>query len=143
MFSISPNGIITMSKGDSWKTSIFINLGTVLEPAAYNLKDGDYVYFGVMEPNQPFNDALICKRLDVNDRTPTTQGSSQDEDGDGYADGCVDIYFKSGDTEHVLPGVYYYEVKLLRPVEDEGAIARGITESIDTIVPRTKFIILD
>lgn len=143
MLNISPNGIISMSKGDSWKTSIFINLGTALEPAAYNIKEGDYLYFGVMEPNQSFKDALICKKLGFNDRTPVPQGSSQDEDEDGYKDGYVDIYFKSEDTEHILPGVYYYEIKLLRPVEDEGAIAKGITESIDTIVPRTKFIILN
>lgn len=143
MLSISPNGIISMSKGDSWKTSIFINLGTALEPAAYNLEDGDYVYFGVMEPNQPFKDALICKKLDKTNRTPITTGSSDDNNKDGFKDGCVDLYFRSEDTEHLLPGVYYYEVKLLRPVVDEGAIAQGIKESIDTIIPRTKFIILE
>ena len=135
MLSISQNGIISMSKGDSWKTSIFINVGTALEPSPYNLEDGDHVYFGVMEPNQPFKDALVCKKLGVADRTPN--------DGDGFRDGYVDLYFDSKDTEHLIPGVYYYEVKLLRPATDPGALEHGITEYVDTIIPRTKFIIME
>lgn len=142
MLSISQNGIISMSKGDSWKTSIFINLGTALEPAPYNLEEGDHVYFGVMEPNQPFKDALVCKKLGVADRTPKA-GDDEDADGDGFLDGYVDIYFDSKDTEHLIPGVYYYEVKLLRPAADPGALERGIAESVDTIIPRTKFIIME
>lgn len=135
MLSISQNGIISMSKGDSWKTSIFINIGTDLEPAPYNLEEGDHVYFGVMEPNQPFKDALVCKKLGVADRTP--------KDGGGFRDGYVDLYFDSKDTEHLIPGVYYYEVKLLRPATDPGALEHGITEYVDTIIPRTKFIIME
>ena len=100
MLSISQNGIISMSKGDSWKTSIFINVGTALEPAPYNLRDGDHVYFGVMEPNQPFKDALVCKKLGIADRTP-----KDGEDGDGFRDGYVDRYVDSKDTEHLIPGV--------------------------------------
>ena len=142
MLSISQNGIISMSKGDSWKTSIFINVGTALEPVPYNLKDGDHVYFGVMEPNQPVKDALVCKKLGVADRTPK-DGEDGDSDGDGFRDGYVDLYFDSKDTEHLIPGVYYYEVKLLRPATDPGALEHGITESVDTIIPRTKFIIME
>lgn len=96
-----------------------------------------------MEPNQPFEDALIRKKLGYEDRTPIDLASSCDIDKDSYKDGYVDIFFESKDTEHILPGVYYYEVKLVRPVEDEGAKKRGITESIDTIIPKTKFIVLD
>ena len=142
MLSISQNGIISMSKGDSWKTSIFINIGTALEPAPYNLDEGDHVYFGVMEPNQPFKDALVCKKLGAADRTPK-DGDDGDADGDGFRDGYVDLYFDSKDTEHLIPGVYYYEVKLLRPATDPGALEHGITESVDTIIPRTKFIIME
>ena len=142
MLSISQNGIISMSKGDSWKTSIFINLGTALEPSPYNLEEGDHVYFGVMEPNQPFKDALVCKKLGAADRTPKA-GEEEDADGDGFVDGYVDLYFDGKDTEHLIPGIYYYEVKLLRPAADKGALERGITESVDTIIPRTKFIIME
>lgn len=143
MFSISPNGIITMTRGDSWTTSIFINIGTELCPIGYDLKEGDYVYFGVMEPNQPFNDALVCKKMTYKDKTPITSVNDVDINKDGYIDGFVTLTFGIKDTEYLLPGTYYYEVKLLRPISDQNLIEKGYTEQIDTIVPKTKFIILE
>lgn len=124
MFDISRNGIITMSRGDTWKTEIFVNVGTELVPIGYTLKENEYLYFGLMEPNQPFEVALIRKRID---RTAVVEGDA----------GYYKINFEVEDTEHLLPGTYYYEVKLLRIDEDTGG------NLIDTIIPRTKFVIYE
>jgi len=124
MFDISRNGIITMSRGDTWSTQIFVNLGTELVPIGYDLKEGEYLYFGLMEPHQPFEFALVRKRLDASDKV-------------GEDAGYYEIRFDSKDTVALLPGTYYYEVKLAR-IEDETG-----KELIDTIIPRTKFVIYE
>lgn len=60
--------------------------------------------------------------------------------------GYYQLRFESKDTEHVMPGVYYYETKLSR-LEDgydfsESGEPTPATR-VDTIVPKTKFIVLD
>ena len=130
MFDITRNGIITMNRGDTWKTEIFVNLGTTLDPYGYPLGDNDYLYFGVMEPNQPFDFALIRKRYDKTDATP------------GEPDGYYTIRFDVEDTEKLLPGSYYYEVKLLREELDDQQEPTG-KYLVDTIIPRTKFVIYE
>ena len=106
MFDINKYGMITMNRGDSWQTEIFVNIGTELQPIGYHLDEGEYVYFGVMEPNQPFEHALIRKRIDM---------SSASED---MPTGYYNIGFEVEDTEFLMPGHYYYEVKLLRKRKD-------------------------
>ena len=130
MFDITRNGIITMNRGDTWETEIFVNLGTTLDPHGYSLKEDEYLYFGVMEPNQPFDVALIRKRYDMNDATP------------GEPDGYYTIRFEIEDTVKLLPGAYYYEVKLkhFRRDKQTGEI---IGTDVDTIIPRTKFVIYE
>lgn len=123
MFHISKNGYITMSRGDTWSTQIFVNLGTELEPSGYALKENEYLYFGLMEPGQPFEFALIRKRFSAEDAVPDTVG-------------YYNISFDYKDTQELLPGVYYYQVKLQRFDEDG-------RELVDTIISKTKFIIVD
>ena len=55
------NGIITMMRGDSFETPIYVNVGTHLEPVFYTLTGRDKLYVGVMEPNAAFEDAVIKK----------------------------------------------------------------------------------
>ena len=126
MFDIAKNGIITITRGDSAETSLYINIGTELEPLITKLGDNDKVYLGVMEPNQLFEDAIIKKVY--------TKDDHKDED-DPEA---LTISFDCEDTENLLPGVYYYSIKLYRPGD-------GLTtkDRIDTIVPKRKFIIVD
>lgn len=128
MFDISRNGIITMARGDTWTTQIFVNLGTELVPYGYELQEGEYLYFGVMEPNRPFEVALIRKRYDMTDATPDA------------IKGTYDVRFESKDTVALLPGTYYYEVKLKRLIKNGDLI---VGEEIDTIIPRTKFVIYE
>lgn len=200
MFSISQNGIIQISKGDTCYGNLFINIGTELDPIPYVLGEKDALYFGVTEANGSFRDALICKKLTKEDKTPgippvvgdplrtgdypgvgkayytreetdkpvgylvavdpedgltyeyssvtldPTEPISVEDDGkfyhlfsEGYDYiGYYVIHFDTEDTENVAPGVYYYEIKLLRI--DEYVV--DAAPRVDAIVPKTKFIVL-
>lgn len=134
MFDITRNGIITMNRGDTWNTEIFVNLGTTLDPQPGTLGPNDFIYFGVMEPNQPFDFALVRKRYDESD-------AAKDEEGH-VKQGFYKIRFDVEDTEKLLPGTYYYEVKLLREELDDEQVPTG-KYLVDTIIPRTKFVIYE
>ncbi len=91
------NGIITLMRGDSFTMPIQINVGSKLYPVYHTLGENDVVYFGLMEPNQAFEDAVMKKRFDKN--------SPKDEDGN------VLLHIKPEETEHLLVGKYYYMIK--------------------------------
>jgi hypothetical protein len=97
MFRISSTKIIELTRGDSFMYPLFINIGTEMYPERYLLKEGDTVYFAVMEPNQKFEDAILKKVYTASDEeTP---------------DGDLIISIRSEDTEHLEPGKYYYTIK--------------------------------
>lgn len=121
MFNISNNGIITVNRGDTFSLTFKIELGTKLAPIQYILTPADKLYLGVVEPNQQFEYAIIKKVL-----------TDQDLDSNNN----VIIKFLSEDTEYLLPGVYYYTLKLCRDCDASG-------EQIDTLKQRTKFIVLE
>lgn len=123
MFNVSSNYIITATRGDSFTLNTFINLGTKLDPVPYFLEEGDKVYFGLMEPNRPFEHALIRKVFTIDDVNE---------------EGQVVMNFSGEMTEHLLPGTYYYMIKLVRPGKESGE-----EDQIDTIISKTKFVILD
>ena len=125
MFNISNNGIITINRGDTFTLNVFVNLGTSLEPIQYYLQPEDKLYFALMEPNQPFEDALIRKVA---------------TSADMLENGLVKITFSAEMTEYLLPGVYYYTVKLTRPEESSG---QEVSQLVDTIIGKTRFNILD
>lgn len=121
MFNISYNGIITVNRGDSFKMPLFIDFGNALEPIRYTLTDNDIIYFGVMEPNQPFETALIRKKY-------TSKDLNQNGD--------VVVEFTPKDTECVLPGKYYYQVKLQK-FQPDG------TYTVNTVIDKTQFFIME
>lgn len=123
MFNIAYNGIITVNRGDSFRLPMVLNYGTNLEPMNYQLSQNSIVYFAVMEPNQPFEDALIKKKYTL-------------EDVD--ADGNIVIKFRPQDTQCVLPGKYYYQVKLQRFNSNDPE-----DYEVDTVVDKTLFYILE
>jgi len=123
MFDVTNNNIITISRGDVAETSLYINLGTELEPLNYELDENDRVYLGIMEPNQPFELALVKKVF-----------TKEDFDFENH---CLNIIFKSEDTEFLVPGNYYYEIKLFRP----SAVLGGI-DKVDTVVSKRRFIVI-
>lgn len=127
MFTIGRNGIITANRGDKFIVTLNINNGTELEPDYTELSEFDAVYLGVMEPNCPFEHAIITKKF-------TEADVQHDEEGHPF----IDIVFKPTDTEYLVPGVYYYECKLLRRTSETDT-----DYSVDTIIPKTKLIILE
>lgn len=120
MFDISGNGIITLTRGDSFSLDVFVNLGTKLQPIQYVLQPGDKLYFALMEPNQSFEHALIRKEF-----------TNENLDEDDY----VVMDFSSEMTEFLMPGQYYYMIKLVRTIDDK--------QIVDTITSKTKFFIVD
>lgn len=123
MFNLAYNGIITVTRGDTFVLPLTLNGGTNLDPYQYQLDKNSFVYFAVMEPNQPFENALIKKKYTV-------------EDTDEYGD--VLIRFRPQDTQCVLPGKYYYQVKLQRFNSDDPE-----DYEVDTVVDKTLFYITE
>ena len=61
----------------------------------YELVEGDELYFALLEPNQCWEEAILKKELTV------TPGSSN-----------IEVQFKPNDTMCLMPGLYYYQIKL-------------------------------
>ena len=116
MMTIGRDGSIQICRGDSFFVPLFINEGTDLQPIRYEMQEGDKVYVGVTEPNQPFENAIIKKVYNYDDEKTE------------YGD--LLLVFDVEDTEHLLQGQYYYSVK----------IKRG--DKVDTLIPERNFIIL-
>lgn len=113
--------IIRLNRGDTYKKPLFINIGSRLKPVRYTLQDGDKLYFGLLEPNKLWEQSIIRQIY-------TTDTSEFTEDGDVY------IKIKPEETEYLIPGTYYYEIKLLRKVDE--------VDEVTTVVPRTLFYIV-
>lgn len=120
MAHISKNNIITINRGDSFSYLFYIDIGYPLSPQPYILQEGDKLYLGVCEPNQFFEAALIKKVFTIEDNMD---------------DGSVSIDFEPTDTLDLLPGNYYYSIKLSRVAEGK--------EIVTTVIPRTKFILIE
>ena len=116
MLTISNNNIITVTRGDSFTLSFCDFVVNTTKPDV-TLHAGDSLYFGLMEPNQPFEFALIRKKF-TNDT-----GKNMTE---------VSMDFTPEMTEFIMPGKYYYSVKIQR--------ANG---EVETLVKKTKFYIID
>ena len=121
MNKITNNGIITLHAGDSFVAPLFLNAGDLINPVRYTLEDGDRLYVGIMEPGQPFERALIRKMLTKDDLN---------------AWGDPELKLSPEDTERVMPGLYYYEAKLVT-ADEEG------NETVQTVVPKRKVYVLE
>lgn len=125
MFNIAFNGIITVNRGDSFTIPLVLNAGTAIEPVQYDASQTSYLYFAVMEPNQPFETALIKKKYHI----PTMERGNE---------GQLLIKFRPQDTQCVLPGKYYYQVKVQTVNPDD------VTDyTVDTVIDKTLFFILE
>ena len=119
------NQIVTMNRGDTARLPLFINIGSKTNPERYPFTEQDTVYVGVMEPNKPFEESLIKKEYKYADLN---------EDGD------IVVTFESTDTEFLMPGTYYYEIKLKHDVQDG---QEDDEPFIATIIQRHKFVIVE
>ena len=120
--TISNDNIITLSRGDTVNLPLFINEGSDLLPILYELKDNDKLYLGVMEPNQPFERAIVKKIF--------TNQSKKDQNN------LILIKLEHEDTRELIPGKYFYQIKLRKQNEDE-------TYDIHTIVDKTLLLIIE
>lgn len=118
MEPIVSDKIITLMRGDSYTAPIYINIGTKLDPKLYRLGATDKLYFGLMEPNQAFEDAILKKTFDCT--------SPQDSSGNTL------LMLTPSDTEKLLVGKYYYMIKLL-------TIDAFGQEAVRTIIKPTLF----
>ena len=117
--------IIKMNRGDTYEFNLSID-DEGSENGKYLLQGNDTVYFGLMEPNSAFEQSLVKKVYTEEDRDK---------------DGNIFITIEPEDTEHLLPGVYYYSVKL--EVDHENGETYENIHKVITVINKTKFIILD
>lgn len=96
MVNISKDNNISMTRGDSWSVPLFLNKGTALTPLRRILSSRDAVYFAIMEPNQPFENAIVKKKF-------TNKDVNKNKD--------VVVKITPEDTSLLRPGKYYYQIK--------------------------------
>lgn len=120
--------IITLNRGDTYEFDLTIH-DENSENGRYRLTGNDAVYFGVMDPNQPFEDALLRKKYTVEDT---------DEEGNLF------VTLNPEDTIDLLPGLYYYMVKLkMDHIEQYGNGEEFSVNKVITVINKTKFFIYD
>jgi len=116
MFQKSKNGIITLTRGDSFTTRFFINQGTPLNPILFDFEPGDVIYFRLFRANDSWDNPIVRKTYTDNDVTE---------------DGYLTVSFNPEDTNWIKYGIYYYEAKILYTRDNENKVW--------TFIPRTKF----
>lgn len=67
MFQKSKNGIITVTRGDSFTTSFFINTGTPLEPSLFEFENGDTIQFRLFRANDSWENPIVRKTYSKDD----------------------------------------------------------------------------
>ena len=114
-----------------------------LIPDGQGLARNQELYFAIMEPNQPFEFAIVKKKYDYDN--PPEYVTSEELgtclckqftffDFNGVA---IKINLKPEDTVNLLPGRYYYTVKLKTNNTEDGSY------SVKTIVDKTLFYVLE
>lgn len=119
MWSISNNGFIVITAGDTLSVPLFLNRGTKFRPVRYSLQDNpaSTLYLGIMEANQSFEDAVIRKVYNSN------------SDINEYGDLVVTL--STTDTRYLRSGRYYYSAKL-----------KFSDGHVETVIPATEFFIV-
>lgn len=136
---VTSNNIIRMYKGDSFFAGLYLNKGTLIDPVRYELTENDQVYFGVAEVNQQFSKSLIRKIYDKN--SPVTD------------QGNIQIELTPDETQYLLPGTYYYSIKVVTktivttttvdPDTGEEVVTTTENEEVNTVMPKQLFYIQD
>lgn len=122
MLNISRNGNISVNKGDIFEVPLFIDCGRdIFNSIRFSIQEGDEIYFYLVEPNTSTRFPLIKQ---------TYRKEDTNENGD------VVIKFVPHDTDWIVPGAYYYEIKLRRKLKT------GFENTLVTIAARRKFIIM-
>ena len=117
--------IIKINRGDSFK--YIINVEKKSGAEKYSLDVDEAVYFALMYPNQPFEEAIWIKGYTHADLDQNT--------------GKIIVSIEHNDTRFLAPGIYYYTVKLQRGENLEVINSIEGPKESKTLVERTKFII--
>lgn len=117
MLTLSHYGQIRLTRGDTLVLPIEINQGDNLVPIRYELQEHDEVYFGLMEPNQSWEDAILKRKYTFAD----TQNN------------YLAVKLDPEHTMHLLPGLYYYQIKVRIYDYSSGKYI------VNTIIPKTHF----
>jgi hypothetical protein len=127
---MSINNIILMNRGDTYEFDLTIADDSSLD-GRYHIQGDDTIYFGIMDPGQPFEDALVKKKF-----------TAEDADSNGNLTICI----QPEDTLNLLPGKYFYSVKIhlshtnINPETNE---VTGYTDKVNTVINKTKLILCD
>ena len=100
MFVQIEDNYLKINRGDSYELPLIINANTKLDFEQYQLRQFDKIYIGIIEPNQSFENAIIRKVLTIS--SPTTE------------EGYPIFSLEPEDTEYLLTGKYYIEIKLVQ-----------------------------
>lgn len=128
---MSINNIIVMNRGDTYKFDLTIR-DESFKDNRYILQGNDTIYLGIMDPGQPFEEALVRKKYTKDDLD---------------ALGNLFVVLQPEDTLDLLPGKYFYSVKLRIDHEELDSISGKPTgryiKEVRTVINKTKFIICD
>lgn len=114
------SNIIMLTRGDTFSFSLDVEDAN--SPyGRYRLTENDALYFGLTKPHQPFEHAIIKRKY-----------TAEDQDNDGF----IATTLSANETAELLPGVYYYSVKLRQNINTAD-------EKVTTIIAKTKFIVND
>lgn len=122
--------IIKLNRGDSYEFVLNVQDKEDITKN-YILTCNDIVYFALLYPYQPFEEAILIKGYDHTDQIIK----------DGKNTGKISIKIEPKDTKDLVPGVYYYTVKLYRGGTPGKFDDYDNIEEVRTIIERTKFII--
>ena len=120
MSNISKNGIVTLTKGDTFQLPLFINSGTEFDPVAFDFQEGDKVLLRLMRANESFNDAVLKKTFEYGGEN---EDSYIDDEGNVvFKFSYFDTYWQSeGWGEHANEP-YYNEVCAIEYNEEDNSV---------------------
>lgn len=124
------NNIIMLNRGDTYEFDLTIEDDNSTD-GRYHIQGDDAIYFGIMDPHQPFEKALVKKKFTV-------------EDAD--INGNLTIVIEPEDTLDLLPGTYYYAVKIHLQhdnIHPETKEVLGYVDKVHTVINKTKLFLND
>lgn len=113
------HNIIKLTRGDSFSYVVTHSL----------LAADEVIYFAIVYPHQPFEEAIILKGYTLEDQNVNS--------------GDITIKLSPRETSHLAAGVYYYTVKFQKGGTLETVGDLDDPTEVKTLVERTKFIVCE
>ena len=116
-YFVKRNHVISLNRGDYAEITFKFEEGK-FPKTPITMNDGDVLFFGLMDPNRHFEHSLIKKEY---------TGTNVIDD-----EGKFTLVLEPDDTLELVPGTYFYEIKLLTA-----------DAKIKTLIQKTRFNIID